>query len=446
MTAFSEMNLSPELIESLKRQGFINATEVQALAIPEVLRGKNVTARAKTGTGKTAAFIVPIMQMLSKQRETEALVIVPTRELALQVAGFAQKIGSMLRVYTTVVYGGASINVQMQELRSRPSIVIGTPGRIIDLMERGALNLQKVRFLVLDEADIMLDMGFIDDVEHIISRTPESRQMMMFSATLPPEIAGLQKYSKGESVRITVGKEEDITVSTIKQYFTIVPHRLKFSALLAYIKEFVPKKAIIFARTKYEANAIHRVLISQRENAILLHGGLTQSMRERSLGHFRGGARFMIATNVAARGLDIADVTDIINFGAPDDPNVYVHRVGRSARMGKEGRAVTIIDPDQRKMLMDIQDYANVRMDKIELNLEPFRNLQLPIREPGGFREGGGRNFHRGGGGYGGGGRSLSFNSSGERQHGGHGGGGGGGGHYGGRRDFHRGRRRDFRR
>ena len=393
------MQLKPELIEALRRVGFIKATEVQSAAIPILLQGKSLIARAKTGTGKTGAFIVPIMEMLSGSRKIEALIIVPTRELASQVSTFAQKVGSHMRVYTTTVYGGASINVQTQALRSRPNIVVGTPGRLLDLIKHGALDLDDIKYLVLDEADIMLDMGFIEDVEEIISYTPREKQIMLFSATMPKEVVKIAERHTvpGQLTSITVGEEEDLTVSTIKHYYTVVPARLKFSALLAYIKTYQPKKAIIFARTKYQADALHRVLVSQNYNAILMHGGLTQAMRERSLSGFKGGAQFLIATNVAARGLDIAGVTDVINFSVPDDPNVYVHRVGRSARMGKEGRAMIIAEPLEKRDLDNIKDYANVDMKKIELDLEPFRNLHFPINENGGFRRRGGFHGNRGG-------------------------------------------------
>jgi ATP-dependent RNA helicase DeaD len=392
---FKEMRLKPELIEALRRVGFVNATEVQDEAIPILLQGKSIIARAKTGTGKTGAFIVPIMEMMSGSRKIEALIIVPTRELASQVSGFAQKVGNHLHIYTTTVYGGASINVQMQSLRSKPNIVVGTPGRLLDLIKHGALELDDIKYLVLDEADIMLDMGFIEDVEEIMSYTPREKQVMLFSATMPKEIVKIaERHSvPGQMTSITVGEVEDLTVSTIKHYYTVVPARLRFSALLAYIKTYSPKKAIIFARTKYQADAIHRVLVSQKYNAILMHGGLTQAMRERSLSGFRGGAQFLIATNVAARGLDIAGVTDVINFSVPEDPNVYVHRVGRSARMGKEGRAMIIAEPLEKRDLQNIMDYANVDMKKIELNLEPFKNLHLPINENGGFKRRGG-GFH----------------------------------------------------
>lgn len=382
LTEFSKMDLKPELVESLRRMGFVSATEVQEKSIPELLKGKNLLVRAKTGTGKTVAFIIPIMQLIGVSGEVEALVVVPTRELALQVSSVAQRLGSSMRIRTATIYGGASINVQIQALQGRPSIVVGTPGRLLDLYNRGALDLSSVRFLVLDEGDLMLDMGFIGDIESIMSKTPHEKQLMLFSATLPSEITRMAAgYANGEVSRITVGEEEDITVGTIRHLYAMVPNRLRFSALLAYIKEYSPRKAIIFARTKFEANAVHRVLVSQGHDAILLHGGLTQSARERSLGRFRKGARFLVATNVAARGLDIADITDIINFGIPREPNAYVHRVGRSARMGKEGRAVTIANPEQKKDITDIEDYANISLHKIELNLEPFRNLQLPVRE-----------------------------------------------------------------
>ncbi|VVB77133.1 putative ATP-dependent RNA helicase [uncultured archaeon] len=419
------MALKTELVESLKRMGFVNATEVQEKSIPEVLQRKNVIVRARTGTGKTGAFMVPIFQMIGRSKNVEALVIVPTRELALQVSTFAQKVGNPLHIYTTTIYGGASINLQMQSLRSCPNVVVGTPGRLIDLYKRGALNLDAVRFIVLDEADLMLDMGFITDVEYLLSKTPFEKQTLLFSATMPREIVRMtERYANGKIDRIIVGEEEDITVSTIKHLYALVPSRLKFAALLAYIKEYSPRKAIIFARTKFEANSIHRVLLSQSYEAILLHGGLTQATRERSLGSFKKGAQFMVATNVAARGLDIADVTDVINFGAPEEANVYIHRVGRSARMGKEGRAMTIADPEQKREIRDIEDSANINMSKIDLDVEPFRNLPLPIRAPdrerrfGGGRRGGfddTRGGDRGGSEHGSGSRGGSRGHGGRR-------------------------------
>lgn len=391
LTEFREFNLKPELLEPLKRIGFVSATEVQEKTIPLLMEGKNVIARAKTGTGKTAAFVLPILQAMANSRDLEAIVIVPTRELAKQIAEFFGKMCRLLRLRTTTVYGGASMSVQINALRSGTNIVVGTPGRLKDLLEQGALRLDKIKFLVLDEADIMLDMGFIEDVEYIMSMMPRKKQIMLFSATIPKEIAEIaHRHADGEVVRIEVGEEEEPIVETIKHTYTIVPNNLKFTALLAYIKEYAPRKAIIFARTKYEANAIHRILVSQGLNTILMHGGLTQARREQSLGAFKTGAptqQFLIATNVASRGLDISNVTDIINFGAPDEVRVYIHRVGRSARMGKDGRAFTIATPDQAMMLKEIQYNTNVKMSEIRLNTDQFKGVRLPIHEPG--REGG---------------------------------------------------------
>jgi ATP-dependent RNA helicase DeaD len=413
------MNLKPELVQALERIGFVSPTEVQEKAIPELIKGKNLIVRAKTGTGKTGAFIVPIMQTMNRSRDVEALIIVPTRELALQIAKFAQQVGGPMHIGTTTVYGGASINAQIQALRNGPNIVVGTPGRVKDLINRGVLRLDRVRYMVLDEADIMFDMGFIDDVEYIIGSVPKDKQLMLFSATITNDVARVAERFSHNNERITVGSEEEPVVNTIKHLYALVPFRFKFSGLLAYIKEYAPKKAIIFARTKFEANAISRVLLSQNYNAILMHGGLTQSAREKSLVSFRGGAQFLIATNVASRGLDIADVTDIINFGAPEDPRVYVHRVGRSARMGKEGRAMTIADDQQKGLIQDIEVYTNVRLTRIDLNTEPFEKLQLPIKEKS-YGGGGGRFGGRGHPGGGGGrfGQSSRF-------------GGGSGGHSG---------------
>ncbi len=412
MKNFNEMQLKPELVEALRRVNFTAATEVQEHTIPEMVAGRNVIVRAKTGTGKTAAFLVPIAQMMRHTGDVEALIIVPTRELALQVSTFAQKAFAGLRIRTTTVYGGASINVQIEAIRNGTNIVVGTPGRIIDLIERGALDIGKVRFMVLDEADVMLDMGFIEDVEFILSRTPQNKMMALFSATMPQEVVDVaSRHTVGALKRIIIGQEEEITVTTIKHGFTQARGKAKFAVLLAYINRFKPTKGIIFAQTKTESDIIHRFLVNQGINAILLHGGLTQAMRERSLGRFKNGGQFMIATNIASRGLDINDVSDIINFDIPDDPHVYVHRVGRSARMGKSGRAFTIVEPEQRNLIRVIEYTANIRMIPVDLDIEKFMNVEVPFPKSrhGGFREhfggekrGGYFNRNREGGGGGG--------------------------------------------
>ncbi len=423
MKAFSEMNLEPSIVEALKRINFINATDVQEQVIPLALQGKDLIVRAKTGTGKTAAFLVPIKQMGRPTREPEALVIVPTRELAVQVSDMARKLGTDHRS-VAVVYGGASINMQMDALRRNPNIVIGTPGRIIDLMERGALHVEKLRFVVLDEADTMLDIGFIDDIETILSRTPNTKQVLLFSATMPDKIVQVARRYMHDMQIVKVGAPDELTVTKIKHLYAVVEGRQKFGALLAYIKQYNPKKAIIFAQTQYAASAIHDALREQGQDAILLHGGLTQAKREHSLRQFKGGSKFLIATNVAARGIDIFGVSDVINFDVPDDPHTYVHRVGRSARMDASGRAFTITVADEREAVKDIEYIARIHMERITLDTSPYRDIRV-FGGRGGHRDfrrgGGGGGFSRGGGHYGGGHDNRHDN-----RHGGSGGGGGG--------------------
>ncbi|MDE1865097.1 MAG: DEAD/DEAH box helicase [Candidatus Micrarchaeota archaeon] len=427
MKKFSEMNLKLELVEALNQIGFRDSTEVQEAAIPTVLQHKDVIVRSKTGSGKTGAFLVPILQMADKSRGPEALVVVPTRELAIQVHSVAEKLSRKMGLHTVIVYGGASINVQMDHLARGANIVIGTPGRILDLVDRNALRLGRVKFLVLDEADLMLDMGFIEDVSTIMSMTPKERQTMLFSATMPREIVDIaRKHMRPDTVRITVGKEEEVTVNTITHNYFVANGRYKFHALLAYIDKFQPRKGIIFTSTQREADLIHRFLVTNGFDAIEMHGGLTQAKREYSLREFRQHARFLISTNLAARGLDIPDISDIINYDAPDEPKTYVHRVGRSARMGKDGRAFTIFGFEQRELLHATQRSANIKMNHLELDTKKFENVQIPERQRGfrggGFRGRGGRpEGHRGGGFHGARGGGSGFRGARDRgnRHGG---------------------------
>ncbi len=401
MKEFKDMQLKPELEESLRKIGFVSATEVQELSIPVVLSGKDVIVRSKTGTGKTGAFLVPIFQKIQHNQGISAIIIVPTRELALQVSDVVQKLGSHMHFGAVTVYGGASINFQISMIKKGASIVVGTPGRILDLIERGVLRLDRIKFLVLDEGDTMLDMGFIEDIELIMSRTPQDKQTLLFSATMPKAIVDIaRRYMNSDYQTITVGKEEELTVNTITHTYFFAKGRMKYAALLAYIKQYNPNKTIIFSRTKYEANNIYHLLKKQNFDAILLHGGLTQSRREKSLDSFRSGASFMIATNVAARGLDITGVTDIVNFDAPDNPHDYVHRVGRTARMGKEGRAFTLVGLDEKGLIRAIQHEANVEMTQIHLNVEPFVDIKVEThheerRPQQGFRQRHGQHIER---------------------------------------------------
>lgn len=433
MKEFRELNLKHELLEALKQMNFHQMTEVQEKAIPVVLEGKDIVVRSKTGSGKTVAFLVPIVQSVEPERYPQAIVIVPTRELALQVSSVAQKLVGRSRTKVAIVYGGASINVQVQALERGAEIVIGTPGRILDLIDRGALVLDRIRFFVLDEADLMLDMGFIDDIKQIMSLAPRDRQSMLFSATMPRPIAEISRnHMKSDCVRLTIGEEEELTVSTITHGYFNASGRLKFAALLAYIDKFNPKKGIIFTSTQRESEFVHRFLQQQNIDAIVMHGGMSQSQRERSLHAFKSHVRFLISTNLASRGLDIPDISDVINFDAPDDPHVYVHRVGRSARMGKNGRAFTMFGFEQRGLMKDIEMTANVEMVPIELDVDKYKDVQIPINErrhgggAGRFRRGGDFHherrleFHPGGHSGGGGGGRHSYRRGGERRDRGH--------------------------
>lgn len=381
LTDFETIGIEKRISDSLKKMNFINPTEVQEIAIPLILEGKDITVRSKTGTGKTGAFLIPVIQKIAGKKSLSVLVLVPTRELAKQVADVARKISGDLGIKTVTVYGGASINVQVDNLRNGPNIVVGTPGRILDLIERHALDLSKIEFLILDEADVMLDMGFIEDVNRIISMSKPERQTMLFSATMPREIVNIAKsHMKKDRKNIIVGEEEERTVETISHYYSFSSRNQKFNILVSYIERYQPKKAIIFTNTKEYANRIFNAMRNLGMDVLLLHGGLTQAEREKSLRNFRQNGRFLIATNVASRGLDIPDITDIINFDAPDDPNSYIHRVGRTARMGKDGRAYTLLSDSEEFLVDEIMDRANITMEEIGLfpadvpELSRFRN------------------------------------------------------------------------
>ncbi len=388
---FEELSVKPEIAAALKRLNITEPTDVQREAIPLMLSGTDVIVRAKTGTGKTLAFLVPIVQMLgsgTRAGEARVLILAPTRELALQTAETAMKLaGRSLNIVT--VYGGASINAQIGKIDSGADIVVGTPGRIMDLMDRGALSFSAVRFMVIDEADIMLDMGFIDDVEYILASTPSKKQTMLCSATMPGRILSVSKKYMNNAKYISVGEEEDITVSTIRHMFSIAQGILKFHMLLSYINAYKPRKAIIFARTQHETNLIYDFLVRQKFDAILMHGGLTQAAREHALHRFKQNGQLLIATNIASRGLDISGITDIINFDVPDDPYVYVHRVGRSARMGKDGRAFTMVSREQMNIIEDIEIDANIRIEKIFLDTKEYEHIQVMAKHgPAGLRNG----------------------------------------------------------
>ncbi|MCL5882181.1 MAG: DEAD/DEAH box helicase [Candidatus Thermoplasmatota archaeon] len=379
MTKFEEFQLKSELLNSLHKIGFDEATEVQEKAIPLALEGTDMVVRSKTGTGKTGAFLIPIIQKLEKKDRNAALIVAPTRELALQVYEVASQMGMSSGIRSTVVYGKVSIERQIQNIHRGTNIIIGTPGRLIDLMKRGELDLSRVRFVVLDEADIMFDLGFIEDVEYILSKTPATRQTMLLSATVQERILKLAKKHMHEPEFIKVGEEKVLTVNTISHSYAFSADHSKIATLLAYLNEYKPPKSIIFSETKRGADYIYKILVKQGYSAMVMHGDLTQAQREHSLEQFRKSAQFLVATNVAARGLDIDDVSDVINFDLPGEPEVYVHRVGRSARMGKNGTAFSIIYDDEMNLIKNIEKNVKIHMSRIELDQEPFAHISDSI-------------------------------------------------------------------
>ncbi len=376
---FDELGIRPELTSSLNKMDFFNPTEVQEKTIPLILNGQDLTVRSKTGSGKTGAFLIPLINNMGKNNLLETIVIVPTRELALQVSEVAKRIGSVYKKRVTTVYGGASMVVQINSLRNGSNIIVGTPGRILDLIERGELNLKSIRYVVLDEADIMLDMGFIDDIELILSHTPKSRQTLLFSATMPSEIMELAaKHMRRDLRNIRIGAEDKEIVENVSHLYGVVEQDNKFAMLMAYFQQYKPRKSIIFTNTKRMADIIADTMRNNGLSVSLLHGGKSQAERERALDSFKNGQDILVATNVAARGLDIPEVTDIINYDAPDDPVAYIHRVGRSARMGKEGRAFTIINDTQKTLIMEIKKRTKIDISRIQVNIDQFRDTKIP--------------------------------------------------------------------
>ncbi|EQD52500.1 DEAD/DEAH box helicase domain protein [mine drainage metagenome] len=386
--------------------GFKEPTEVQDKAIPIILQGKDIIVKSKTGTGKTGAFLIPIIQMLKASDPLSAMVIVPTRELAIQVHSVLKKLARGSGIRGVLVYGGASINVQIDRLREGVNIVIGTPGRTIDLMERGEIDVSKIKFLVLDEADMMLDLGFIDDIELIIKSMPREKQMMLFSATIPSKIYNLsQRYMK-KAASLNISSDQELTVDTISHSYGISDRAHKIRTLVSYIEEYKPRKAIIFSDTKQNADYLHRVLSRLGYQAAVIHGDMRQAQRERSLMDFRQNLQFLVATNVASRGLDITGISHIINYDTPLDPFVYVHRVGRSARMGADGVAFSIVAPEEQYVIREIENSVSIRMKPVYLDESKFDDSVLGARgsdrlersERRGPSGGGFRGYHSNGG------------------------------------------------
>ena len=365
--SFKDLPLTSEVLRSIEELGFESLFPIQAQAIIPLLEGKDVIGQAQTGTGKTAAFGIPMVQRLNREiRGVQGLILVPTRELAVQVAEHMTCFAKYGRAKVLAVYGGESINKQIHALSNGVQIVVGTPGRLIDLMERRVLNLGSVKMVVLDEADRMLDMGFIEDIEFILSKTPYDRQTSLFSATIDQSVMKVcNKYMKNPQ-KILVSKDE-IALTQMKQFYTIVNQAGKFEALCDIIRSEGVDKAIVFCRTRRETSKLSDQLYRKGFRSQALHAGYTQAQRDRAINDFRSDRlSLLIATDVAARGLDIEGITHIINYDVPMDAPVYFHRIGRTARKGEEGTAITLVSYGEMSDFNNIKALTKTKIQEIK--------------------------------------------------------------------------------
>ena len=355
-TLFTDLGLESDILAALEALGYEEPTPIQVEAIPVLLQGRDVLGQAATGTGKTAAFALPLVQRVNEERRgVQALVLAPTRELAVQVAEATHKYGSRRGVRVLAVYGGQAIDRQLRELRRGVDVVVGTPGRILDHIRRGSLDLSTVGYVVLDEADEMLDMGFIEDIDTILTETPEGRQTALFSATFPPRIAQLAARHMTDPVRVTV-RAPRLETPLVRQVAYVVPRPYKLEALSRVLDLEAPTSAIIFCRTRNEVDELNEALSVRGYRPEALHGGLNQAQRDRVMKRFREGtADLLIATDVAARGLDVEHVSHVVNYDIPQTPEVYVHRIGRTGRAGREGVAITLAQPREQGLLRGIE-------------------------------------------------------------------------------------------
>ncbi|WP_435008174.1 DEAD/DEAH box helicase [Tundrisphaera lichenicola] len=411
---FAGMGLSEVTLRALDRAGFKDPSPIQSKLVPAALAGRDCLGNAPTGTGKTAAFLLPILEKIDeRERRPQALILAPTRELVTQIGREFERLCFGRRAYAVAVVGGESIVRQQRMLGQGCQVVVATPGRLMDLMGRNAIRLDKVKIVVLDEADQMLDIGFRPAVEEILRAIPDGRQTLLLSATMPKEVRELANtyLTDPEDVRL-IHENEDATIPAIRQSYLMVAADRKFDLLIGLIRREEPPRAIIFCRTKRGADRVGMLLRQEGFRADTMHGNLSQAQRNRVLQGFRlGRLSLLVATDVVGRGIDVRGVTHVINFDLPEDPEHYVHRIGRTGRMGSDGAAFSLVCPDQAKMLDQIEraitrELEADTVDGIPAPPRPFFRPQRPA--PGGRRgpARGGRPFHpprRNGGGHGGG-------------------------------------------
>ncbi|MGD1004790.1 MAG: DEAD/DEAH box helicase [Methanoregulaceae archaeon] len=366
---FKQFNISQKILRAIEDLGFEEPTPIQTLAIPLILKGNDVTGQAKTGTGKTAAFGIPALERIEHHdRKTQVIILSPTRELAIQTA---EEIAHLAKYFEYIkvlpIYGGQPIERQLRALKSGIQIVVGTPGRVLDHLRRGSLLLSHVKMVVLDEADQMLDMGFIDDIEKILEKTPKDRQTILFSATLPKPILAISKRFQKDPQFVDIPHKE-LTVPEVEQRYLEVHSRDKFDVLCQILDQYDPRLVLVFCNTKRRVDQLTRRLKTLGYNVAGIHGDLKQTQRDRIMAQFRKGhIDLLVATDVAARGIDVEDIDLVVNLDVPQVAEYYVHRIGRTARAGKSGRAITFVGPEDIYKMREIQHIANITIARTSL-------------------------------------------------------------------------------
>lgn len=366
LTTFKDLGVSKPILQALEKMGFEEATPIQEQTIPYALEGRDVIGQAQTGTGKTAAFGIPMIETFQRiDRKIQGIVVAPTRELAIQVAEEINHLGKVKGIRALPIYGGQHMPRQIRALKERPHIVVATPGRLLDHMNRRTIRVNDVKIVVLDEADEMLNMGFIDDIQNILQNIPKTRQTLLFSATMPKEIRDIATNLMKDPKEIKV-KAKELTVKNINQYFIEIPEQRKFDTLTNHLDIYAPELAIVFSRTKKRVDEIAEGLQIRGFRAEGIHGDLTQRQRINVLNKFkRGQIEVLVATDVAARGLDISGVTHVYNFDIPQDPESYVHRIGRTGRAGRTGEALSFVTPREIAHLQVIQRVTKSKINRM---------------------------------------------------------------------------------
>jgi ATP-dependent RNA helicase DeaD len=377
---FHDLSLSPSILAALERAAYFEPTPIQAAFIPEALTGRDVIGQAQTGTGKTAAFLLPFMNNRRDRNEPgpQALVLAPTRELVVQVSEEARKLAPSKHFRAVPIYGGQRFRKQLDELKKGCDIAVGTPGRVLDHLSRGTLMLDRVRYVVLDEADRMLDIGFRPDIERILRRVTLQHQTLLLSATLPPPVLRLAHRYMTDPVHINLSPAK-ITVENIRQSYITVEEYRKFDLLQQVIAKEKPRQCIIFCERKRWADQVYRELRSVVKRVATMHGDLEQPVRDRIMQNFREGRIvYLVATDVVGRGIDVSGISHIINYDLPMDPENYVHRIGRTGRMGADGVAIAFVTPGQGEQLTAIECFINMQLSPY--SLDGFEAYEPPVK------------------------------------------------------------------